>query len=69
MLDVGLPDGDGLTLLDRCPTERALGSTANLAHPKLDSRGAPHPTRQAPRPSASARPASDTPNGPGNISG
>jgi len=29
VLDVGLPDGDGLTLLERSPPERALVITAN----------------------------------------
>jgi len=29
VLDVGLPDGDGLTLLERSPAERSLVITAN----------------------------------------
>ncbi len=42
VVDVGLPDGDGLELLDRSPPERALVITANPDPARFALRGVLH---------------------------
>ena len=42
VLDLGLPDGDGLTLLDRSPAERVLIITANPDPTRLERSGVVH---------------------------
>jgi DNA-binding response OmpR family regulator len=42
VLDVGLPDGDGLTLLRRTTAERALVITANPDRARFESCGVVH---------------------------
>ena len=42
VLDVGLPDGDGLELLDRSPPERALVITATPDPARFERRGVLH---------------------------
>jgi DNA-binding response OmpR family regulator len=42
VLDVGLPDGDGLTLLERAPADRALIITANPDPGRFETHGVRH---------------------------